>query len=58
MLQLYEKYSVIQFGSFFVDLAITLISYDNIVLPKVIAEIWEHNDITKKKSTGGRNEQF
>lgn len=61
MLQLYDKYSLIQFGSFIVDLAITLISYDNIVLAKVIAEIWEHNDITKNKkktSAGGRNEQF
>lgn len=37
----------------FVALAITLISYDNTVLAKVIAEIWEHNDITKKKSPPG-----
>lgn len=49
MPQLHDKYSLIQFGSFFVDLAVTLISYDNIVLAKVIAEMWEQNDIMKKK---------
>lgn len=32
--------------------------YDNIAVPKLIAEIWEHDDIAKKEShVGQRNKQ-
>ena len=36
-------------------LAITFISHHNIVLAKVIAEIWEHDDIAK---WGKKNERL
>lgn len=31
--------------------------YDDIVVTKLIAEIWEYDDIAKKKSYGERNKQ-
>lgn len=40
----------LQFGPLFELL------YDNIVVTKLIAEIWEHGDIAKMKSHGARNQ--
>ncbi len=40
----------------FVVSVIIYIGYDNTVVTKLFAEIWEHDDIAKKKSDGARNE--
>lgn len=40
----------------YLALAIIHISHDNILLCKVIAEIWEHRSRAKKKYDGARNE--
>lgn len=37
-----------KFGLVFISLAIVSISNNNTVLPRVIAGIWEHSNITKK----------
>lgn len=40
----------INMGLIFIDVTIIPISQDNIVLTKLIAEIWEHGNIHKNKS--------
>lgn len=40
---------------FFVALAIDSIGYDNLVLPKVIAALSKHSNISKNRSNGARN---
>lgn len=42
------------FGLVFIELAIIIIS-NNIVPTEIIAEIWEHDNISKTRSNGARN---
>lgn len=42
-------------GGIFIDLAVIIISNDNMVLINVFTEIWEHSDIAMLKSIGARN---
>lgn len=41
-----------------VDLTIISIGYDNIALPEVVAEIWEHGEITSAKSSRARKRRI
>lgn len=39
-------------GRVFAVSSVTFIGYDNIAVPRLTAEIWEHYDIAKKEAMG------